>query len=143
MDQSKQNLLKTRFLIVDDAASVRKVVRLALTDAGFLNFTEATDGDSAWNLLTESKKTDRHFEMIICDWDMPHMTGIELLEKVRQDDVYKAIPFLMATAEGNKEQILAAIKLGCSGYLMKPFQGLAVKDRVKKILQKQLGKIAA
>ena len=103
-------------LIVDDFSTMRRIVRGILKRLGYHNLDEAEEGRTA---LTKLQTGD--FGLIICDWNMPLMTGLELLAAVRADNRLRKTPFLMVTAEAKKENILAAIKAGVSNYIVKPF----------------------
>lgn len=108
--------LSMNVLVVDDMASMRRIIKNILKTKGFTNIIEADDGTSA---LTELK--DKTFGLIISDWNMPQMTGIELLKKVRGTEEYKDIPFVMVTAEGQKKNVVDAVQAGVSQYIVKPF----------------------
>jgi two-component system chemotaxis response regulator CheY len=118
-------------LVVDDFKSMRSLIKSLLRKLGFENVIEADDGDEAWRLLNEED-----VEMIISDWNMPNMKGIDLLRKVRSSDEFKNMPFLMVTAEGFKENVIEAVKAGVSGYIVKPFSPQALQDKIDKILSK-------
>ena len=120
-----------KILIVDDFPTMRRIVRTLMKQNGFDNFTEAEDGEQAYKML----QADGNFEMIVSDWNMPHMTGLELLKAVRADARFKHLPFLMVTAEAEKENIIEAVKAGVSNYIVKPFTGQALKDKLDKIDQ--------
>jgi len=116
-------------LVVDDFAIMRRIVKGVLRELGFKNIVEADDGSSA---LQELKKDD--FGLIISDWNMPKMTGLDLLKAVRADDKYKNIPFIMVTAEGQKDNVVEAIKAGVSNYVVKPFTPDTLKEKLEKVL---------
>jgi two-component system chemotaxis response regulator CheY len=116
-----------RVLIVDDFASIRWILRNILKRNGFTNVTEAHNGKSALKVLKKEK-----FDLILCDWDMPVMSGLELLNKVRSDDELKNVPFIMITSEAQKDNITKAVKAGATNYVMKPFTA----ETISKILQK-------
>ncbi|RUM87099.1 MAG: response regulator, partial [Thermodesulfatator sp.] len=92
-----------RVLVVDDFATMRKIIKNILTQLGFKNIIEADDGTTAWEILQKEP-----VDLIISDWNMPKMNGLELLKKVRSDEKLKDIPFLMVTAEAQKENIIEA-----------------------------------
>lgn len=117
-----------RVLIVDDFATMRKIVKNILTQLGFKTFLEADDGSVAWDLL---QKEDVDF--IVSDWNMPKMTGIELLKKVRSEYKNPDIPFLMVTAEAQKENIVEAVKSKVSNYIVKPFTPETLSEKIEKI----------
>ena len=117
-----------RVLIVDDFANVRWILRKILKRNGFTNVTEADNGKSALKVLKKEK-----FDLILCDWTMPVMSGLELLNKVRSDDELKNIPIVMVTAEAQTDNIAEAVKAGVSNYVMKPFKAETIIETVQKI----------
>jgi two-component system chemotaxis response regulator CheY len=116
-------------LIVDDFPTMRKIVRQVLRQLGFVNVYEAEDGEGALELL----RTNPEIQFVISDWNMPKMNGIELLRAVRSDDTIRKIPFLMVTAEADKDCIVEAVKSGVNGYIVKPFNAATLKDKMEKI----------
>jgi two-component system, chemotaxis family, chemotaxis protein CheY len=120
-----------KILVVDDFATMRKVIRNLLKQIGYENIVEAEDGINAMKVL-KSQKVD----LIVSDWNMPNMTGLELLKAVRGDDELKPIPFLMVTAEALQENVIAAIKAGVNNYIVKPFTAEMLNEKIKKILEK-------
>jgi two-component system chemotaxis response regulator CheY len=119
-----------RFLVVDDFATMRRIVRNLLKELGFTNVEEAEDGQVA---LTKLKS--QRFDFIISDWNMPNMTGIELLRAVRSEPQLKALPFMMITAEAKRENIIEAAMAGASGYIVKPFTAATLEEKMNKIFQ--------
>jgi len=119
-----------KILIVDDFATMRRILKNILKQLGFKNLVEADDGTTAWDVL-ESQEID----LIISDWNMPKMTGLELLKKVRASDQYKKSPFLMVTAEAQKQNVIEAVQAGVSTYRAKPFTAGATSDPLTKILK--------
>ncbi|MFH2060607.1 MAG: response regulator [Pseudomonadota bacterium] len=119
-----------KVLIVDDFATMRRILKNILKQLGFKNLVEADDGTTAWEIL-EGQKID----LIISDWNMPKMTGLELLKKVRASDNYKTTPFLMVTAEAQKQNVIEAVQAGVSNYVVKPFTAEAISDKLVKILR--------
>lgn len=115
-------------LIVDDFATMRRIVKNILRQLGFTNISEADDGKTALQALKKGK-----YDLILSDWNMPGMPGIELLKAVRSDDELKNIPFLMVTAEAEKENIVEAVKLGVSNYIVKPFTAETMSEKLGKI----------
>lgn len=103
-------------LVVDDFSTMRRILKTCLQQLGFTNIAEADDGVNAMAKLRQSE-----FKLIISDWNMPNMMGIDLLKAIRADDKYKSVPFVMVTAEGLKENVMEAIKAGASNYVVKPF----------------------
>ena len=115
-------------LIVDDFATMRKVVRNCLRQLGFVNVTEAEDGKIALDRLRESD-----FGFVISDWQMPNMMGIDLLKTLRNDKRYKSIPFLMVAAEAQKESVAQVTKLDASSYIVKPFTAHVLQQKMQSI----------
>lgn len=120
-----------KILIVDDFSTMRRIVKNLLGDLGFFNTTEAEDGNSA---LVELRKAS--FDLVITDWNMPGMPGIDLLKAIRADDVLKKIPVLMVTAEAKREQIIEAAQAGVNGYVIKPFTAGTLSDKLSKIFER-------
>ncbi len=121
--------LSLRILVVDDFATMRRIVKNILKKLGFKNIIEADDGTTA---LEELKKGP--IDVIISDWNMPQMTGLEFLKTVRGSEEFKAIPFLMVTAEAQKQNVIEAVQAGVSNYVVKPFTAEQIEDKLKKIL---------
>nr|WP_159878289.1 chemotaxis response regulator CheY [Aquitalea denitrificans] len=119
-----------KFLVVDDFSTMRRIVRNLLKELGFTNVDEAEDGQVALHKL----KT-QHFDFIVSDWNMPNMTGIELLKAVRADQQIKHLPFMMITAEAKRENIIEAAMAGASGYIVKPFTAATLEEKMNKIFQ--------
>ena len=121
----------TRFLVVDDFAPMREIIRKVLTEIGYdtFNIQEANDGATALPLLQGGA-----FDMLITDWNMPKVAGIDLLRAVRAEPRLARLPVLMVTAEVKREQIIAATQAGVNGYIIKPFTARALADKVQKIL---------
>ncbi len=118
-----------KILVVDDFPTMRRIVKTLMKQNGYTNFTEAEDGEQALRML----HAEKDYEMVVSDWNMPNMTGLELLKAVRADEKLKHLPFLMVTAEAEKENIIEAVKAGVSNYIVKPFTGQALKDKLDKI----------
>ncbi|MCB0324213.1 MAG: response regulator [Bdellovibrionales bacterium] len=119
-----------RILVVDDFATMRRIVKNALTSLGFVKIDEAEDGQAALNKLRATK-----YDFVISDWNMPNLMGIDLLKSVRADDSLKAIPFLMVTAESQQENVLEAVKAGVSNYIIKPFTTDTLESKIAAIFQ--------
>ncbi len=117
-----------RILVVDDFATMRKIIKNILSQLGFKNILEADDGTTAWEILQKEP-----VDLIISDWNMPKMSGLELLKKVRSDEKLKDTPFLMVTAEAQKENIIEAAKYKVSQYIVKPFTPETLKEKLEKI----------
>jgi len=119
-----------KILIVDDFATMRKVIRNLLKQGGFENVAEAEDGAAALKVLKSQP-----FDFVISDWNMPNMSGLELLKAVRADEELKELPFLMVTAEALKDNVVAAVKAGVSNYIVKPFTAEVLNEKIEKIVK--------
>ncbi|NLY41054.1 MAG: response regulator [Desulfovibrionales bacterium] len=119
-----------RVLIVDDFSTMRRIIKNILRQLGFNNIQEADDGTSAWEILTKDQ-----IDFIISDWNMPQMTGIELLRKVRASEEFADLPFLMVTAEAQQENIIEAVQAKVSNYIVKPFTAETLGQKINKIFE--------
>ena len=119
-------------LVVDDFATMRKIVKNVLRQIDITNVTEAENGKQAIEIL----RADPAFELIVSDWIMPEMTGIEFLKACKEDETIKNIPFVMVTAEAQKDSVLEAIKAGVDNYIVKPF----TPDNLQKAIEKAKAK---
>lgn len=128
--------LDTRFLIVDDQATMRKTIREILIEMGYHNAVEAVDGQNAFDVLKLHANSKDAVEFIICDWNMPNMTGFDLLKKCRQSIQFKTLPFMLVTGEREQSQIVEAAKAGVTDYVVKPFSARKIKDKIEKIYLK-------
>ncbi len=120
-----------KILVVDDFSTMRRIVKNLLADLGYSNVTEADDGKTAWPVLQAG-----NFDFVVTDWNMPGMTGIELLRHIRGDARIGKTPVLMVTAEAQREQIIEAAQAGVSGYIIKPFTAVTLKEKIDKIFQR-------
>ncbi len=120
-----------KILIVDDFSTMRRIIKNLLRDLGFTNTQEADDGLTALPML---KGGD--FDFLVTDWNMPGMTGIDLLKEVRADEKLCNLPTLMVTAEAKKDQIVEAAQAGVNGYVVKPFTAQALKEKIDKIFDR-------
>ncbi|MCB0342031.1 MAG: response regulator [Pseudobdellovibrionaceae bacterium] len=127
-------------LLVDDMKTMRALVKKTCMNLGFKNFTEAVDGKDAWEKLTTPGSK---FDLVLSDWNMPNLQGIELLKKVRAEESTKNIPFLLITAENEAGQVQEAIVAGVDNYLIKPFSANDLKSRLEAIYKKRYGSNAA
>ncbi len=120
-----------KILIVDDFSTMRRIIKNLLRDLGFNNTEEADDGNTGLPKLQSG-----NFDFLVTDWNMPGMTGIDLLRAVRADDKLKSLPVLMVTAEAKKEQIVMAAQEGVNGYIVKPFTAQTLKEKIEKIFER-------
>lgn len=126
----------TKFLVVDDFMTMRKIVKKNLADLGYKNVVEAADGKEAFDVLCSHATTPDPIQFIISDWNMPNMLGIDLLKACRADERFTKLPIMLVTAESEQKQIIEAIKSGVSEYLIKPFTGASLKEKIEKVYNK-------
>ena len=120
-----------KILIVDDFSTMRRIIKNLLRDLGFNNTQEADDGNTALPMLKGGG-----FDFLVTDWNMPGMTGIELLKAVRSDEELSTLPVLMVTAEHKREPIVEAAQAGVNGYIVKPFTAQTLKEKLDKIFER-------
>lgn len=120
-----------RILVVDDFSVMRRILKSYLRNLGFSDIQESENGKDALNRLQSGE-----YDLIITDWNMPVMTGLELLKEVRATESLAHIPVLMVTAESKREQIIAAAHAGVNGYVIKPFNELTLRDKLNKIFDR-------
>ena len=118
-----------KFLVVDDFSTMRRIIKNLLNDLGYPNVTEADDGKTALPMLQTGG-----FDFLISDWNMPGMSGLDLIKAVRSDARLAKLPVLMLTAEAKREQIIEAAQAGVNGYVIKPFTAETLKEKLDKIL---------
>jgi two-component system chemotaxis response regulator CheY len=123
--------LNMNVLVVDDFATMRRIVKNILNQIGLKNIIEADDGSTALEVLKKDK-----VDLIMSDWNMPKVTGLELLKAVRSDESMQDIPFLMVTAEGQKDSVIQTVQAGVSDYIVKPFTADTVKEKLEKMFKK-------
>jgi two-component system chemotaxis response regulator CheY len=124
--------LKMKILVVDDFSTMRRIIKNILRQLGYLNITEADDGTTALEVLRREK-----IDFIISDWNMPQMSGLELLKAVRSSEEWKEMPFLMVTAEGQKEHVIEAVKYRVNNYIVKPFTPEVLLEKINKIFEEK------
>ena len=115
-------------LVVDDAATMRRIVKGLLRELGIKNIREAENGSTALDELRKKKA-----DLVVSDWNMPIMNGLDLLRAIRQDNDLKSTPVLMVTAEAKKENIIEALQAGVSNYIVKPFNAKTLEEKLSKI----------
>ncbi len=120
-----------KILIVDDFSTMRRIIKNLLRELGFNNVVEADDGNTALPILKRGG-----IDFLITDWNMPGMTGFELLCEVRKDPNLKDLPILMVTAEAKREQIVSAAEAGVNGYVVKPFTAHTLRGKIEKIFER-------
>lgn len=120
-----------KILVVDDFSTMRRIVKNLLRDLGFTNTFEADNGKTALPMLQSGD-----FDFLVTDWNMPGMTGIDLLKAVRADPKLAKLPVLMVTAEAKREQIILAAQTGVNGYVIKPFTAITLKEKIDKVFER-------
>ena len=120
-----------KILIVDDFSTMRRIIKNLLRDLGFNNTTEADDGLTALPILQSGS-----FDFLVSGWNMPGMTGIDLLKAVRADAKLSKMPVLLVTSEQKREQIIEAAQAGVNGYIVKPFAAITLKEKIDKIFER-------
>jgi len=123
--------LSMKVLVVDDFATMRRILRNVLKQIGFTNIIEADDGSTALAVLKKD-----NVDLILSDWNMPKVSGLELLKSIRSDESMKDLPFLMVTAEGQKDSVIRAVQAGVSNYIVKPFTADTIKEKLEQIFDK-------
>jgi len=115
-------------LVVDDMTTMRRIIKNLLSQLGFKHMSEAEDGAVALQKLKKER-----FDFVVTDWNMPNMTGLQLIEAIRGDAALKHLPILMITAEAKKENVIAAIKAGANNYIVKPFPAEVLEEKINKV----------
>lgn len=123
----------TKFLVVDDFATMRKIIRKALLELGYSQVEEADDGKPALEMLKKSAAIGKPFHIVISDWNMPTLSGFELLKSCKNDPQLRSLPFVLITTEGEQKNILEAAKAGVSDYMVKPFNAEALRMKLEKV----------
>lgn len=126
----------TKILIIDDMPTIRDLVKNQLRAMGYKNLIEAQDGEQALNLLIQNNQPGQKIELVISDWNMPKMSGLELLKQVRASDDWKQLPFVLLTSESERDQVTEAILAGVSQYMVKPFTGKSFEEKLKGVWTK-------
>lgn len=121
-----------KILIVDDSSTMRRIIGNVVMQLGVdkENFDEAEDGLKAWNLLSNKK-----YDVILTDWNMPNMNGLELVKKVRSEGNHKTTPIIMITTEGGKGEVITALKAGVNNYIVKPFNAQVLKEKLDGVIK--------
>ncbi len=120
-----------KILVVDDFSTMRRIIKNLLRELGYNNVVEADDGNTALPVLQKGG-----IDFVITDWNMPGMTGLELLKSIRADPNLKDTPILMVTAEAKREQIMEAAQAGVNGYIVKPFTAATLREKIDKIFER-------
>lgn len=128
----------SNFLVVDDISSMRRVIGSLLKDQlRNVRISEAADGKSALQMLKTAEAEGKPFDFVVTDCHMPHMSGIDLLRAIREEESLQHLPVLLVTAEATKEMILQAAKAGADGYIVKPFNADTLRTKLQQIMSKR------
>ncbi|MDL0080745.1 MULTISPECIES: chemotaxis response regulator CheY [Helicobacter] len=119
-----------KLLVVDDSSTMRRIIKNTLQRLGYEDILEAEHGVEAWDIMD----TKEGIGVLITDWNMPEMNGLDLVKKVRADDRYKEIPIIMVTTEGGKAEVITALKAGVNNYIVKPFTPQVLKEKLEVVL---------
>ncbi|MGZ5208590.1 MAG: chemotaxis response regulator CheY [Sulfuricurvum sp.] len=119
-----------KVLVVDDSSTMRRIIKNTLARLGYDNVLEGEDGLQGWTVLDENP----NIGMLITDWNMPEMNGLELIKKVRADARFVDLPIIMVTTEGGKAEVITALKAGVNNYIVKPFTPQVLKEKLAAVL---------
>jgi len=119
-----------KFLVVDDSSTMRRIIKNTLGRLGHKDILEAEDGAVAWKVMGENADID----ILVTDWNMPEMNGLELVQKVRAEEKYEDMPIIMITTEGGKTEVVTALKAGVNNYIVKPFTPQVLKEKLEAVL---------
>ncbi len=129
-----EDFISKKIIVIDDSRTVRVEVIAILRELGFLNIQEAIDGKDAWKSIAAEGSANEPFELILSDINMPKMTGLQLLKKIKATACYSKVPVIMISAESEQMTILESISEGASDYILKPFNKKVVKDKILAVL---------
>jgi two-component system chemotaxis response regulator CheY len=121
-----------KIMVADDSSTMRRIIKNTLTRMGHEDILEAEDGAIAWSIIDKNDDID----IILTDWNMPNMNGLELVMKVRADDRFKKVPIVMITTEGGKSEVVVALKAGVNNYIVKPFTPQVLKEKLEAFFSK-------
>ncbi len=119
-----------KLLVVDDSSTMRRIIKNTLARIGHKDVLEAENGKEAWHIMQENSDID----VLITDWNMPEMNGLELVKKVRAESKYEDLPIIMVTTEGGKKEVITALKAGVNNYIVKPFTPQVLKEKLEDVL---------
>ena len=121
-----------KLLVVDDSSTMRRIITNTLARLGYKDVVQAGDGIEAWDAL----QNNPDINIVITDWNMPNMNGLELVKKIRAEEKYKSMPIIMVTTEGGKKEVITALKAGVNNYIVKPFTPQVLKEKLQAVLGK-------
>lgn len=122
--------MNLKFLVVDDSVTMRRIVINSLANLNYLDYVEASDGKDALAKL----ESDPDINFVITDWNMPEMSGLELVKAIRSDERFSELPVLMVTTRGLKNDIIEALKARVNNYILKPFTPQVLREKIEQIL---------
>ncbi len=126
----------TRILVIDDMQTIRDLVKSQLRSMGFGSIAEAGDGEDGLQHLIKYNTAKQHIQLVISDWNMPKMSGLELLKQVRANPEFATLPFMLLTSEAERDQVTEAVLAGVSQYVVKPFSAKIFEDKLKTVWAK-------
>jgi two-component system, chemotaxis family, chemotaxis protein CheY len=132
----------TRFLIADDMPVIRDLIKTQLRSMGYRTLIEAEDGQEAFDKVVLFHGNSEPIDVIISDWNMPKMTGLDFLKQIRSHEKFGKLPFILLTSESEKDQVTEAVLSGVSQYIIKPFQPKAFEEKLKAVWAKSQKKAA-
>jgi len=121
-----------KILVVDDSSTMRRIIKNSLARLGYKDIIEGADGVEGWKAFEEDENND--IKVVITDWNMPNMNGLELVKKIRAEEKYKSMPIIMVTTEGGKKEVITALKAGVNNYIVKPFTPPVLKEKLQAVL---------
>lgn len=124
-----------KILIVDDFDMIRALIRESLKEIGYTNLTEGEDGLDGYEKILASQKEGNPFDLIFIDWNMPRMTGIEVIEKCKADESLRQLPFIMISTEREQKSVVTALRTGASDYIVKPFSSAQIYRKISRIFE--------
>ena len=119
-----------KLLVVDDSSTMRRIIKNTLQRLGFNDVLEAEHGVEAWQIMERTPDIN----VLITDWNMPEMNGLDLVRKVRAEKKYESMPIIMVTTEGGKAEVITALKAGVNNYIVKPFTAYVLREKLKDII---------
>ena len=128
--------IDTRILVVDDMVSLRDLLKAYLRRLGYRQISDAFDGRDAYQAMISAKAQGLSFDLVISDWNMPNLNGLEFLKLVRAVPDWKALPFIMLTTESEKDKVMDALSAGATNYMVKPVEEQVLKDKLLRVWQK-------
>ena len=127
-----------KILVVDDMVTVRSLIKISLRKIGINDILEAFDGLEAWEKIEACINNNTPIDLVLCDWNMPNMNGLDLLRKIRTNEKTKHLPMILVTAEASKDHLVAAKLEGANGYVVKPINEEKLIDKIRTVLKLEI-----